>query len=160
MVDSTPPILKFVSETKARELSRYEISSGDVLFARMGTVGRCCVVPAHASGWLINYHIIRVALDKHQVDPRFIHWTIQASRAVEGYLSEKIRGATREGVNSRIVAGLPCRIPSLPKQRRIVSELDRLQAQVDALKKLQAETATELDAFLPSVLDKAFSGNL
>ena len=36
----------------------------------------------------------------------------------------------------------------------------RLQAQVDALKKLQAETATELDAFLPSVLDKAFSGNL
>jgi len=152
--------LKFVSETKARELSRYKISSGDVLFARMGTVGRCCVVPAHASEWLINYHIIRVALDQNRVDPRFIHWTIQASRDVEEYLSGKIRGATRECVNSKIVAGLPCRIPSLSEQWRIVAELDALQAQGDALKKLQAETAAELDALLPSILDRAFKGEL
>ncbi len=40
------------------------------------------------------------------------------------------------------------------------SELDVLQRQLAALKKLQAETATELDALLPSVLDKAFKGQL
>ena len=39
--------------------------------------------------------------------------------------------------------------------------LDGLQAQVDALKRLhQAETAAELDAFLPAVLDRAFKGEL
>jgi type I restriction enzyme S subunit len=38
--------------------------------------------------------------------------------------------------------------------------LKGLQAQVDALKKLQAETAAELDALLPSILDKAFKGEL
>jgi type I restriction enzyme S subunit len=38
--------------------------------------------------------------------------------------------------------------------------LDILQAQVDALKKLQAQTAAKLDALLPSVLDKAFNGKL
>ena len=32
---------------------------------------------------------------------------------------------------------------------QIVAELDALQAKVDALKRLQAETATELDALLP-----------
>ena len=54
------------------------------------------------------------------------------------------------------------RVPSsaFPEQRRIVAELDALQAQVDALKKLQAETAAELDALLPSILDRAFTGNL
>jgi hypothetical protein len=31
---------------------------------------------------------------------------------------------------------------------------------VDLLKKLQAETAAELDALLPSILDKAFNGGL
>jgi hypothetical protein len=31
---------------------------------------------------------------------------------------------------------------------------------VDALKKLLSETATELDALLPSMLDKAFKGEL
>jgi type I restriction enzyme S subunit len=38
--------------------------------------------------------------------------------------------------------------------------LDALQAQVEALRKLQVETAAELDALLPSILDKAFKGNL
>lgn len=50
--------------------------------------------------------------------------------------------------------------PPLPDQRRIVAELDALQAQVDALQRLQSETATELDALLPSILDKAFKGEL
>jgi type I restriction enzyme S subunit len=38
--------------------------------------------------------------------------------------------------------------------------LDALQAKVDALKSLQAETAAELDALLPSILDRAFKGEL
>ena len=41
-----------------------------------------------------------------------------------------------------------------------MAELDGLRAQVDALKKLQGETAAELDALLPSILDKAFKGIL
>ena len=51
-------------------------------------------------------------------------------------------------------------VPPLPEQRRIVAELDALQAQVDALKRLQAETAAELDALLPAILDRAFKGEL
>ncbi len=44
--------------------------------------------------------------------------------------------------------------------RRLPSstELDALQAEVDALKRLQAETAAELDALLPAILDRAFKG--
>jgi type I restriction enzyme S subunit len=34
------------------------------------------------------------------------------------------------------------------------------KAKVNALKNLQTETAAELDALLPSVLDKAFKGEL
>lgn len=47
-----------------------------------------------------------------------------------------------------------------PGQRRIVAHLDSLQAKMDALKKLQAETAAELGALMPSILDKAFRGEL
>ena len=48
----------------------------------------------------------------------------------------------------------------LPEQRRIVAYLDDLQAKVDCLKALQAQTHAELDALLPSILDKAFNGEL
>jgi len=152
--------LKYVSEQKGHTLERYRVEEGDILFARMGTVGRCCVVPGHASGWLINYHIIRVALDQSRVEPRFIHWAIRASRDIDEYLISRIRGATRQGVNSGIVRGLPCRVPPLDHQRTIVAELDALQAQVDALTHLQSETAAELDALLPSIFDRAFKGEL
>jgi type I restriction enzyme, S subunit len=37
-----------------------------------------------------------------------------------------------------------------------VAELDPLQAEVESLKRLQAETAAGLDALLPSILDRAF----
>ena len=49
---------------------------------------------------------------------------------------------------------------SSSEQRRIVAELDALQAEVDVLKRLQAETAAELDALLPAILDRAFKGEL
>ena len=46
------------------------------------------------------------------------------------------------------------------EQRHIVAYLDSLQAKVDALKTLQAETQAELDALLPAMLDKAFKEEL
>jgi len=152
--------LKHVTPDKANQLARYKLKKGDLLFARMGTIGRCCLVPDEAEGWLINYHIIRVALSTDVVEPRYIFWVLRASTDVEAYLAENIRGATREGVNSAIVSSLPCRVPGLEEQRRIVSYLDGLETQLNALKQLQAETAAELDALLPSVLDKAFNGEL
>ena len=40
------------------------------------------------------------------------------------------------------------------------NKISGLQSMVDALKRLQAETAAELDALLPAILDKAFKGEL
>ena len=37
---------------------------------------------------------------------------------------------------------------------------DALPAEVDALKRLPAETGTELDTLLPALLDRAFKGQL
>ena len=56
------------------------------------------------------------------------------------------------------------------EQRRIVAYLDGLppalrfgdlrQAKVNALRGLQSQSQVELDALLPSVLDRAFKGEL
>jgi len=51
-------------------------------------------------------------------------------------------------------------LPTVSEQRQIVAYLDDLQAKADVLKRLQAETAAEIDAMLPSILDKAFRGSL
>lgn len=51
-------------------------------------------------------------------------------------------------------------LPPVSEQCRIVNYLDGLQSKVDALKKLQADTANELAALQPSILDKASKGEL
>ena len=61
---------------------------------------------------------------------------------------------------------LPLSVVLLDEQRRIVVYLDSVQARLVShkgmisLRELQSETQEELDALLPSVLDKAFKGEL
>jgi type I restriction enzyme S subunit len=151
---------KRVTPEKSEALRRYQLEAGDILFARMGTVGRCCIVPDSAAGWLINYHIIRVAVDKARLDPRFLHWTIRCSPEVEEYLGKTIRGATRQGVNSSIVRGLPCRVPSLARQRTLVARFEGFGRVVEGLVASQREASRLLVNVMPAVLDRAFKGEL
>lgn len=59
-----------------------------------------------------------------------------------------------------MIKALKIPLISVTEQHRIVAELDALQAEVDALKRHQADTAAELGALLPAILDRAFRGEL
>jgi type I restriction enzyme S subunit len=67
--------------------------------------------------------------------------------------------STQKNINLEILSVLPIPLLKLSEQQRIVAYLDDLQSKVDTLKRKQAEAA-ELDALLPSILDKAFKGEL
>jgi type I restriction enzyme S subunit len=82
------------------------------------------------------------------------------SPGVRDDIFSKATATTVSGIASKRLKEVLVPVPPLPEQRRIVVELDALQAEVDALKRLQAETAAELDALLPSILDEAFKGEL
>jgi type I restriction enzyme S subunit len=70
------------------------------------------------------------------------------------------QGTSVPQINKSDFVPLQIPVPPLAEQRRIVAELDTLQAEVDALKRLQAATAAELAALLPAILDKVFKGEL
>jgi type I restriction enzyme S subunit len=103
---------------------------------------------------------IRIPLPANRMLPEFFValWNSAATREV---IEEKAK--TTSGIwkiNQGHIASTQISIPSLHEQRRVVAELDALQAEVDALKRLQAETAAELNAMLPAILDRAFNGEL
>ena len=76
----------------------------------------------------------------------------------------ELRGVAQGGAqpnwSSTMIKNITVVVPPLAEQRRIVAELDELQTEVDALKKLQVETASELNALMPAILDRAFKGGL
>jgi type I restriction enzyme S subunit len=49
---------------------------------------------------------------------------------------------------------------SLPPARRTAAYLDSVQARLASLRELQSATGEELSALLPSMLDRAFKGEL
>jgi len=74
--------------------------------------------------------------------------------------SERKQMTGQANVNATKLKSLPIALPSLQEQRRIVAYLVGLQAKMEMLKEVQAQTSTELDALMPSILDKAFKGEL
>ena len=98
--------------------------------------------------------------DKKLVISKFFLYQILSPFIYEEQILPLCKGSASPHLNIGTLRKFRFYLPSLPEQHRIVAYLDELQAKVDMLKRLQAETAAELNALLPSVLDKAFKGEL
>jgi type I restriction enzyme S subunit len=104
--------------------------------------------------------LMRLRPDRSKMSRDFLVFALNA-RSVRDQIEEIGKTtAGNIGVSGGNAKSFVIPVPPLPDQRRIVTELDALQAEVDALTRLQTETAAELDALLPSILDKAFKGQL
>ena len=104
--------------------------------------------------------LMRLRTDIKKMLPDFLVFAL-GSRTVRDQIEELGKTTAGQiGVSGADAKSFVVPVPPVGEQRRIVAYLDSLQAKVDALKKLQSETAAELAALLPSILDKAFKGEL
>ena len=147
-----------------RDCQRLLLSKGDVLVVRtngsLELVGRSAVVPKLNEPFAFASYMIRLRFNHTLIAPDYAQRMLQHLR-VAGVLVDFARttaGQYNVSLGRLRAAEIP--VPPLPDQRRIVAELDALQAEVDALKRLQDETATQMDALLPAILDCAFKGQL
>ena len=91
------------------------------------------------------------------LEPRFTQYWL---RSLYYEMREQNHGGAQPNLNSAMIKNIEISIPPLDEQRRIVAYLDSVQARLASLRELQSATGEELDALLPSVLDRAFKGEL
>jgi type I restriction enzyme, S subunit len=138
------------------EPDKYLLKPNDLVFARTGaTTGKSFVIRDCPDAVFASYLIRLRVRDTISVD--YLYRYFQSPSYWEQIADEK-KGTGQPNLNGSKLAKISVPIASLAEQRRIVAELDALQAEVDALKRLQTETAAELDALLPAILDHAFKG--
>ena len=118
--------LLHITPTKADELRRYLLRSGDVLFSRMASVGKAGLIDHTLDGALFNYHIMRLRLNADAIDPSFFLIYIQGSTVVEDYVTNVNHGMTRDGVNTTQLLRLPVAVPPRAEQVRITRKVDIL----------------------------------
>ena len=119
--------IKFVTPTKARELSRHSYEPGDVVIAKLGECGASCIVPESAGRGVIVADVVRFRGDRARIDHRYLVHFLNSPFALRqiGALS---KGSTRARVNLSDFKGIVVPLPLLAEQRRIADILDKADA--------------------------------
>jgi type I restriction enzyme S subunit len=144
----------------ARRIVRGAPRTNDIVLVREGGgTGKCALVtpgPKFSLGQRVMMLRPRVEV----VDPRYFLYQLLSPVIQEDHIQPLSKGSASPHLNIGALRRFPFVLPSVEDQKKIVAEFDRLQAQLDVVRKLQAETTAELNAMLPAVLDKAFRGEL
>lgn len=134
------------------------IEPGDLLFSNVfAWEGAIAVSKPEDRGRVGSHRFITCVPRKDVATSQFLRFYFLTDEGLE-----LIRAASPGGAGRNRTLGLAAleaiKVPVPPIEAQIW--FDGLQAKVDTLKRLQSETAAELDAMLPAILDRAFKGEL
>lgn len=79
---------------------------------------------------------------------------------VRSHLEALAPQSAQKNINLELLSSLHMPLLNLTQQKEVITYLDNLQAKVDNFRHYQAVVSAELDALLPSILDRAFRGEL
>lgn len=132
---------------------------GDVLLTHNASVGDVAIAPLDCGDFLLGTSVTYWRCNPDALIPRYL-FHFMRSEYFQNQLKSIMKQTTRNQVSVLKQVNLWICVPPLKEQRHIVSQLDQLESQMVSLGRLQAEQAAELNALLPSILDRAFRGEL
>jgi len=142
------------------KLARSQLKPNDVLINLVGaSIGRACKVPEDMGPANVNQAVAVITPDPDKLESNYLLDLLLSQTTQTTLHGGKVETA-RPNISLDDIKKLRLPIPPIHEQGRIVAYLDDLQAKINKLKELQHQTAAELDALLPSILDKAFKAQL
>ena len=148
------------------DIDKYALAAGDILVTKSSgsphLIGEAAVFasPPGPGPWLFSNFTQRLRPNQRLVLPKYL-WNYLRSPQARAVVDEMHR--TTSGLRNLKMASYrvqPVPLPALDKQRALVGYLDGLEADVDVMCALQGDTDVELQQLLPSILDRAFKGEL
>ena len=134
------------------------VKSGDILISNIKAwEGALAVALQEDDGRVASHRYLTCVPIAGVATSRFVCFHLLTPEGLH-YIGEASPGSADRNrtLSTKSLLRIPIPVPSFEQQLWF----DGLCRQVDSLKRLQTETAAELDAMLPSILDKAFKGEL
>ncbi len=154
----TPSADTTISPEMAEQLSEFRLTTGDVILARRGIMGRCAVVKPEQNGWLCGSGSM-ILHPKREVLPAYLQIFLSSPSTVRALEADSV-GSTMSNLNQKILLDLVIRIPTLDLQHEIVQRVDKLLTYADRLEARYQAARARMDALTPTLLAKAFRGEL
>ena len=152
---------KYIYETRQKikkegiSRSRF-VNDGDFLLSNSMSFGRPYIMRTTGcihDGWLV--------LSKYQkhLDIDFFYYLLSSS-VIVGQFENLAKGSTVRNLNIELVSRVRIKIPSIQKQKMIVTKLNQISTEIDNLKKFYQKKEIQLKLLKQSILKKAFNGEL
>lgn len=164
-----PTSLKLATHVAAKVQPEAKAQDGDILIAcsAAGCLGRVARYKADGRSASTDTHIAIARANTDLIEADYLYAYLCGAQGQYQLRSRERGDWKREKISFRLtelnladLKMVPVPVPSRKEQLRIAAELKELESEVEALNRLQTETVTELNALLPSVLSKAFGGDL
>ncbi len=155
--------LKF-SHFDKKEIETLSLKADDLLLIRSNgsveLVGKVAIVDKEFEGFLYAGYLIRLRFDKGKVNPRYISHYL-SSPAIRSHIELTARSTSGvNNINSEEVKAISLDLPSLEEQAEIVRRVETLFAFADRLEKRYGTSYALVEQLTPSLLAKAFRGEL
>ena len=134
------------------------VNCGDILISNIKAwEGAIAVATPIDNGRVASHRYLTCEPIRHVATSRFICFHLLTTEGLHAIGEASPGSADRNRtLSAKELVRIPVPVPPYPQQLWF----DELCGQMDGLKRLQAETSAELDALLPSILDRAFKGEL
>ena len=131
---------------------------GDILFSVTGSIGIPALVDSPKS-FAFQRHIAILKPDNLRVSSRFLLYTL-ASRAIGIQAKSVATGTAQLTIPLTGLRQFEISIPDLKEQSEVVRRINALFALSDTIERRYADAVTQTEKLTPSVLAKAFRGEL
>lgn len=148
-----------ISAEKRNSLPNYILQTGDLVLGRRGEMGRCGLITESENGWFCGTGSLFIRPKSKKLNSLFLHLVLSGAE-IKKYLQENAAGTTMANLNSKIVNGIPLRLPPFAEQTQIVQEIESRLSVTDNLEFVIRNSIEKAEALRQSILKKAFEGRL
>ena len=143
-----------VSDSDKARLSKYTLSTGDIVFSRVGSVDRCSYVDNSHDGWMFSGRCLRVR-PTETVDSLYLYYYFCLEETKQ-FVRNIAVGATMPSINTKLLGEVEIALPNLSNQQRIAAVLSSLDDKIENNQKLNDNLAD----LLQTIYQERFSNDV
>lgn len=151
--------LHYISDNIYEQIKNYTITSKDLYITIVGaTIGKSGIIPKELDGANLTENACKLIFNMDVCNKYVYYFTKTKSFNEQSFGNTKITAVPKLALTRLATIKLP--VPNLPKQQKIVAQLDELHEQTKRLEQIYEQKIKDLDELKQSILQKAFNGEL
>lgn len=150
--------VRFISKQKFEELKRSQVNPGDILVAKIGSIGKVGIYPKNARTAIIPANLLKFTVSEDVVF-KYVFYYLNSTQLQNKI--KKISTATAQpAFNVTKFRRLPIPLPPRLAQQAIVSKIEELFSELDKAVEQLKTAQKQLKSYRQAVLKWAFEGKL